>query len=73
MLKSIQLKLELSKKTHTQLDNLEEQKLSLTKKQYKKEKKLILKNMKKELKQINKEHPFEKEVLDLLNEDKNET
>ena len=69
MIITLQLKLELSNKTHKQLEDLENQKKLLNKKQYKKEKNLILKNMRKELKQINKEHPFEKEIQKLINED----
>ena len=54
------------------VEYLENKKKLLNKKQYKKEKNLILKNMRKELKQINKEHPFEKEIQKLINEDINE-
>ena len=68
MIKSLSLKLDLSEKTHAQLEELELK--NLNKMQLKREKKQIISNMKKELKRINKECPFKKEIQKLMEEDK---
>ena len=68
-IKTIELKAECFKKTEEQLKKLSTQKEIISAKEYKTIEKQIMKQLKQELKLIDKQYPIEKEIEKFLQED----
>ena len=69
MIKTIDLKIEAFRQAEEQFKKLDENKEALTPKIYKATEKLITKQLKQNLKQIDKQYPIEKEVEKFLKKD----
>ena len=72
MLKSFELKCQLFEETDPKFKQLEQEKKNLTKKEYKQKKKELIKYTNTKLKEINKLHPFKKEVQKIINGENND-
>ena len=72
MIKSLELKKQIFIKTDTLFKELEQEKNTLTTKEYKKRKKEINNYAKQQIKLIDKAYPIKKEIKKLMNEDNNE-
>lgn len=70
MIKTIELELEVFKKTEEQLNELQNKKDHISQKEYNLQKKEIMKSAYKSIKEIEKQYPLKKEIHKLLEKEK---